>query len=97
MAFLFSKVVELRELFMKERRPGLLVPRSPLAFGRYLASRHPAALIVVVRAVGAVVLVAGVATVTRVMFALSWQTDSAIAALVAAGWVAFTDLRDPGM
>jgi hypothetical protein len=84
-------------LFMKERRRRLLVPRRPLAFGRYLASRHPAALIVLVRAVGAVVLVAGVATVTRVMFALSWQTDGAIAALVAAGWVAFSDLRNPSL
>jgi hypothetical protein len=82
---------------MKERRPRLLVPRRPLAVGRYLALRHPAALIVLVRAVAAVVLVAGLATVTRVMFALSWQTDGAIAALVATGWVAFSDLRNPGL
>jgi hypothetical protein len=90
-------VIEMRELFMKERRPRLLATRRPLAFGRYLASRHPAALIVLVRGVAAVALVAGVATVTRVMFALSWQTDGAIAALVAAGWVAFSDLRNPSL
>jgi hypothetical protein len=54
-------------------------------------------LIVLVRGIAGIVLVAGIATVTRAMFALSWQTDSVIAAIVAAGWVAFTDLRNPGL
>jgi hypothetical protein len=68
-----------------------------LAFGRRLVSRHPAALTVVVRAVAGIVLVGGIATVTRVMLALPWQTDTAIAAVVAAGWVASGDLRTPGL
>jgi hypothetical protein len=82
---------------MKKAQPRSLFLRLPLAFGRRLASRHPAALIVLVRAAAGVVLVAGIATVTPVMFALSWQTDSLIAAVVAAGWVAFGDLRNSGL
>jgi ribosomal protein S11 len=82
---------------MNKAQPESLFLRRRLAFGRRLASRHPAALIVLARAVAAFVLVAGIATVAIVMFALSWQTDSAIAAIVAAGWVAFGDLRNPGL
>jgi hypothetical protein len=89
----FSSVIELHELPMTRS----LFLRRPLAVGSRLASRHRAALIVLVRAVAAVVLVAGIATVASVMFALSWQTDSAIAGIVAAGWVAFGDLRNPGL
>jgi hypothetical protein len=82
---------------MKNVEPGSLFRRPPLAFGRRLASRHPAALIVVARAVAGIVLVAGIGTVTRVMFALSWQTDTVIAAFVAVGWAAFGDLWNPGL
>jgi hypothetical protein len=82
---------------MSKARRGSLSPRRRFTFGRRLASRHPAALIVLLRAIAAVVLVASIATVAAVMLRLSWQADGAIAAVVAAGWVAFTDLRNPGL
>ena len=82
---------------MKNALPGSLLLWRPLAFSRRLTSRHPAALIVLVRAVAGIVLVGGIATATRVMLALSWQTDTVIAAVVAVGWVAFGDLRNPGL
>jgi hypothetical protein len=82
---------------MNDAHSGSLFLWRPLAFGRRLAARHPAALIVLARAVAGIVLVGGIAAVTRVMLALSWQADGAIAAVVAAGWVAFTDLRNPGL
>jgi hypothetical protein len=69
----------------------------PLALGRRMASRHTAVLIVLARAVAGIVLVAGIATVASVMFALPWQTDSVIATVVAVGWVAFGDPRNPGL
>ena len=82
---------------MKNVLPGSLLLWRSLAFSRRLTSRHPAALIVLVRAVAGIVLVGGIATATRVMLALSWQTDTVIAAVVAVGWVAFGDLRNPGL
>ena len=49
--------------------------------------RHSASLILLARTVAGGVLVGAVATASRLMYALSWQTDGAIAVVCAAAWI----------
>ena len=76
--------------------------RSPQNFHSFLfvqrfVSRHRTASIVLARTTAGVVLMAGIALVSRIMYVLSWRTDGLIAALVAAGWMVYVELGRGGL
>jgi hypothetical protein len=54
-----------------------------------IVPRHAEALILLARVVSGISLVASIAAVSRLMYALTWRTDATIAAVVAAAWVAW--------
>ena len=49
--------------------------------------RHSIPLIMVARTVAGGVLVGAIATASRLMYALSWQTDGAVAGACAPAWI----------
>jgi hypothetical protein len=58
----------------------------------FIVARYRGALILLARGIAGGLLISGIATASRLMYQLSWQTDSAIATVVAAGWVVFVEL-----
>jgi hypothetical protein len=59
--------------------------------GTFFVARYRGALIPLVCGLAGGVLISGIATASRLMYRLNWQTDSAIAAIVV-GWVVCLEL-----
>jgi hypothetical protein len=57
----------------------------------FIVARYRRAVILLVRGIAGGVLISGIATASRLMYRLNWQSDSAIAALVVVGWVLFVE------
>ena len=58
----------------------------------FIVARYLGALILLARGIAGGLLISGIATASRLMYQLSWQTDSAIAAMVVVGWVLCLEL-----
>jgi hypothetical protein len=57
----------------------------------FIIARYRGPVILLGRGIAGGVLISGIATMSRLMYRLSWQTDSAIAAMVVVGWVLFVE------
>jgi hypothetical protein len=57
----------------------------------FIIARYRRAVNLLGRGVAGGVLISGIATMSRLMYRLSWRTDSAIAAMVVVGWVLFVE------
>jgi hypothetical protein len=62
----------------------------------FIVARYRGAVILLVRGIAGDVLVAGLATASRLMYPFNWRTDSGIAAIVV-GWVLFVDAGEAGL
>jgi hypothetical protein len=61
------------------------------------AVRHSGPVIILARTVAGGVLVGAIATASRLMYGLSWQTDGALAVIVAAGWMFWAECLMGGL
>jgi hypothetical protein len=62
----------------------------------FITARHRETVVLLLRGSAGGILISGIATASRLMYRLNWQTDGAIAALVAVGWVVWLELAMGG-
>jgi hypothetical protein len=58
----------------------------------FIVARYRGTVTLLARTIASGLLISGIATVSRLMYRLNWQTDSAIAAIAVVGWILCLEL-----